>query len=397
MVVGHKMMIADRVRTGAYQKAILETVREGDTVVDLGTGTGILAFFACQAGARRVYAIERGEIIEVAKEIARANGLEKRIVFIKDVSTEVSLPEKVDVIISELIGCFALEENLLHFIPDARDRFLEPKGILIPSSIQMFLVPIEASDTYEEIDFCTGNVYGVNFLPVRETTINSSYNEWADPRGFLSSPLSINKIDFYELDGEIRLDSAISFEAKRPGTLHGLVGWFEAQLSKDIVLSTAPDKPVTHWENTFFPVRKPVVVLEGDSIEVNFRAIPEGKNIIWSWGVKVLGKNGSLARASFEHSTWRRSIFSKGSLTKQSINFSPSLNETGKIELFILSLCDGKTTVQKIAKELCEQYPQTYDRIEKALSKVNKVVKNRSLAPSEGDQKGIINKSIEVS
>lgn len=385
MILGHKMIITDKVRTGAYQKAILETVKEGDVVVDLGTGSGILAFFACQAGARRVYAIEKEEIIEVAKVIARSNGLKKRIVFIKDVSTEVILPEKVDVIVSELIGYFAIEENLLHFIPDARDRFLKAKGALIPSSIEMILAPVEAPDICKQIDFCTENVYGVNFLPVRDITINHLYVDIGpvNPKGYLSTPLSIKKIDFYKAEGEIHLDSTVSFEAKRPGTLHGLVGWFEAQLSKNIILSTAPDKPATHWKNAFFPIEKPVAVLEADTIEVNIRAIPRGKNIIWSWGCKVLGKNRSLVKANFEHSTWRSSIFSEDTLAKQSIDFSPSLNETGKIELFILSLCNGETTVQKIAEELYKQYPQTYNSIGKALSKVGKLLNKRSFAPSE--------------
>ncbi len=371
------MMITDRVRTGAYQKAILKTVKKGDVVVDLGTGSGILAFFACQAGAKRVYAIEKEEIIEVAKEIARANEFQKRIVFIKDVSTEVSLPEKVDVIVSELIGSFAIEENLLHFIPDARDRFLKQEGVLIPSSIEMFLAPVEASGIYKQIDFCTENVCGINFLPVRDITINQFYVdiEPVNPKGYLSTPLSINKIDFYKLDGEIYLDSTLSFKVKKAGTLHGLVGWFEAQLSKNIMLSTAPDKPVTHWKNIFFPVGKPVAVLEADTIEVDIKAIPRGKNIVWSWGGKILGKNRSLVRANFEHSTWRSSLFSEDTLAKHSIDFSPSLNETGKIELFILGRYNGKNTIQKIACELCEQYPETYNNLRKALIKVGKTVK----------------------
>ena len=105
--IGHKALIADAIRTTAYQKAIFETVKDGDIVVDLGTGTGILACFACQSGAKKVYAIEKKKIIELAKEVARANNLEEKIVFVGDASTEVTLPEKADVLISELIGTFA--------------------------------------------------------------------------------------------------------------------------------------------------------------------------------------------------------------------------------------------------------------------------------------------------
>lgn len=386
MVLRYKLMITDRIRTGAYQKAILETVKEGDVVVDLGTGTGILAFFACQAGARKVYAIEREEIIETAKEIARANGLEKRIIFIKDVSTEVTLPEKVDVIISEILGSFAIEENLLQFIPDVRDRFLKPKGVLIPSSVEMFLVPVEASEIYNQIDFCTENVYGVNFSPVREITINNSYIESVDPGGFLASPLTLNNIDLYKADGKTDLNSFVSFNVKRAGILHGLVGWFEAQLSKNILLSTAPYATTTHWENTFFPIEKPVTVSEANTIEVNMSAAPRDNSIIWSWRVKVLERKSNdkpLVKANFEQSTWRNSLFSKDSLEIRSIDFCPSLSESGKVELFILSHCDGKTTIQQIAEKLCKHYPQTYNNIKKAMSKVSRVMRNNSLPPSD--------------
>ena len=79
----HIRMLADNIRVEAYRRAIFKTVRKGDRVVDIGTGTGILAFFALQAGARRVYAIETGPIIEVAKKTARDNGFSDRIDFIQ--------------------------------------------------------------------------------------------------------------------------------------------------------------------------------------------------------------------------------------------------------------------------------------------------------------------------
>ena len=75
----HRMLIADRVRSDAYQRAIRALVREGDVVLDIGTGSGLLAMFACQAGASRVYAVERTSIASVARELARANGFADRI------------------------------------------------------------------------------------------------------------------------------------------------------------------------------------------------------------------------------------------------------------------------------------------------------------------------------
>ena len=108
-IFGHRRMLADRVRMTAYQKAIREIVKDGDVVADIGTGSGVLAFFAIQAGASKVFAIESNEIIEDAERLARINGLEEKVVFIHGESDQVDLPEKVDVIISEIIGEFGLE------------------------------------------------------------------------------------------------------------------------------------------------------------------------------------------------------------------------------------------------------------------------------------------------
>ena len=66
----HVSMLRDTVRTNAFREAILATVAEGDVVVDIGCGTGILSLFACQAGARRVYAIDRGPVLDVARDLA---------------------------------------------------------------------------------------------------------------------------------------------------------------------------------------------------------------------------------------------------------------------------------------------------------------------------------------
>src|SRR5216684_6176512 len=97
-------MIADRIRVDAYAKALRKVIRPGAVVVDIGTGPGIMAVLACQLGASRVYAIEPGEIIQVARTIAAANGCADKIEFFEEVSSRVTLPERADVILSDLRG-----------------------------------------------------------------------------------------------------------------------------------------------------------------------------------------------------------------------------------------------------------------------------------------------------
>jgi protein arginine N-methyltransferase 1 len=110
-------MIADRVRMNAYVQALRQAVKPNSVVLDIGTGTGIFALLACQFGARHVYAIEADDAIEVARQIAAANGYTDRIEFIQDVSTKLSLPEKADVIISDLRGVLPLFQGHILFAP----------------------------------------------------------------------------------------------------------------------------------------------------------------------------------------------------------------------------------------------------------------------------------------
>ena len=123
----HLSMLVDDVRTSSYRQAISQVVRKGDVVVDVGCGSGILAFLACWAGARHVYAIESEPVIEIAKLVAAKNGLQDRITFFNDVSFKVDLPEQADVIVSETMGTFGFEEGILGSLTDARDRFLKKR------------------------------------------------------------------------------------------------------------------------------------------------------------------------------------------------------------------------------------------------------------------------------
>src|SRR5207249_2278568 len=87
----HNDMIYDEHRVGAYRQAIEHTIRGGDVVVDVGTGTGILAFLCLQAGASRVHAIDRSPVLAWARRLAQSNGMADRIIFHEADSRDVRL------------------------------------------------------------------------------------------------------------------------------------------------------------------------------------------------------------------------------------------------------------------------------------------------------------------
>src|SRR5687767_12327163 len=107
-IAGHGAMIADTIRTDAYAEALRRVVKSGDVVLDIGTGSGIFALLACRFGARKVYAVEPGDAIDLAREIARTNGMNERIEFIRGLSTNIDLPERANVVVSDLRGTMPL-------------------------------------------------------------------------------------------------------------------------------------------------------------------------------------------------------------------------------------------------------------------------------------------------
>ena len=100
-------------------------------------------------GAHKVYAIEPGDALQVARKIAADNNYTKQIDFIQAMSTEITLPEPADVIISDLRGALPLFQQHIPTIVDARSRFLAPDGVLIPQRDTLWAAVVEAPEIYE--------------------------------------------------------------------------------------------------------------------------------------------------------------------------------------------------------------------------------------------------------
>ena len=117
-------------------------MRPGDVVLDLGTGSGVLAIAAARAGARRVYAVEASDIAEVAQRVFAANGVTDTVTLVPGWSREIELPEPADLLVAELIGNEPFEEEILETTLDARRRLLKPDARLIPHSLTLLARPL---------------------------------------------------------------------------------------------------------------------------------------------------------------------------------------------------------------------------------------------------------------
>ena len=126
-------MLHDDRRTSDYLAAIAAAVRPGDVVLDIGTGSGVLAVAAARAGARRVYAVEASDIAGVAERVFAANGVRTASRSSRGWSREIELPEPADLLVSEVIGSEPLEEEILETTLDARRRLLKPRRTADPA------------------------------------------------------------------------------------------------------------------------------------------------------------------------------------------------------------------------------------------------------------------------
>jgi protein arginine N-methyltransferase 1 len=363
-------MIADRARTGAYAEALRRAVKPGSVVLDIGTGVGIWAIMACRLGARRVYAIEVHDVIELARKIATMNGCADRIDFIQDVSTRVSLPEPADVIVAEIHGALPLFAESLVSIIDARDRFLKPDGILIPRSETVWAAVTRAEEFY---DGCLapwhGNVYGVDASAAQTLASDQQYNARVKPDDLLVAPQRWVHLDYATLDSP-NAKGDINWPVTRAGMAHGLSLWFDCDLSSGVEFSTRPGAPETVFGRAFFPWPEPVPLEINDEVTVTLQAVLVNGAYVWRWDTRVLsqGGNGRL-KVKFQQSTFH-GLQSRGALLRASAAHVPVLNEEGQIDHFILAHMSGVMPLQEIAAQVTAKFPAHFEDWRKALLKV---------------------------
>ncbi|MBA7520638.1 hypothetical protein ES705_12734 [subsurface metagenome] len=262
----HAGMLYDNERVEKYNKAIKEIIKPGDVVVDIGTGTGLLAFLCLKAGAKRVHAIERSSAIDWAKQIAAKNGLSDKIIFHNKDSRECDLPEKVNVVISELIGHIAFEEGMAESLFDAKERFLVEDGVMLPERVELKVALVEETEIYKECVECWQDIEGVDYSFMREEAIKSFYLSDLSDYDLLSEPQSFFRTNFRN-EQRMHLHNSHMFKICRPGRLNGIALWFEACLSSNVILSSGP-LAQTHWKQCFAPIATPIIVNMSDNINV---------------------------------------------------------------------------------------------------------------------------------
>lgn len=340
----HRQYLANTVRIDAFRRAIQHVVRPGFTVVDLGSGTGILGLLACEAGASRVYSIEAGPIVTVARALARANGFADRVVFIRDLSTRVELPERVDVVIADQIGHFGFEAGLWEYFADAKKRFLKPGGVMVPGAVSLVVAPVEAPEFFGWIDFWDGHPAGFDCSAARSWAAHTGYPADLPADALLAPGITALHVEMKDV-AAMPFSTQTSMEIARSGTLHGIGGWFEAELAPAILMTNAPTAADRiKRRNVYLPIERAVAVRPGDRVEIALHVDPV--ETMLSWTVEVHPVNGAIER--FNHSTLHGMLLDPVDLRRTSPRFRPVLTPRGVARRTVLELCDGQRPVQEI-------------------------------------------------
>jgi protein arginine N-methyltransferase 1 len=280
-IADHIGWLADANRMRALRSAIDATVKPGDVVIDVGTGTGVLALMACAAGARRVYAIERGPIIELARKIVAANGCRDRVEFVRGLSTAVALPERGDVLVSDLLGPFSFEVGLWEMLLDARSRLLKPGGRTVPSAIALYLAPLEGPHLRERLAFAATGPGGFDMSALGEHARNTVYHLFPEADALLTGPIEILRCELPPASWPT-VEATVTTSVTRDGLIDGVAGWFDAELSPGVNFSNAPtsDQRLDRMA-LVLPVSPPIRVRRDDTIAIEFRMLLPDRVLRW--------------------------------------------------------------------------------------------------------------------
>jgi Methyltransferase domain/Arginine methyltransferase oligomerization subdomain len=359
-------MVADRERFDGYRKAIANAVREGNAVLELGCGPGIFALMACQAGARKVYAIDSEEIVHFARELAVANGFVERMEFAQSDSRKLQLPERVDVIISDIRGLLPFYGHAIATIEDARRRFLAPGGHLIPQRDTVKASLIEADEFYSKLLFPWSQAnHGLDLSSSLSLLLNASYGSHFNSNQLLADPQAWAVLD-YSVGAQACASADLSFPVTRDGTAHGLCLWFDTELFDGIGYSSAPGVHKTIYGQVFLPWLEPVLLQQGQKVSVKLQANLVGDEYVWRWETKTCADAKNPGR-HFQQSTFQSANLASESLRRRAADFVPSLSEEGQADRWLLQAMDGKTTLQQMAQAAAQRFPSIFPRWEDAL------------------------------
>lgn len=274
----HHLLLSDRPRLDAFRRALHRTVRPGDVVVDLGAGTGILGLLALQAGAGRVYAVDPDPILRLARKLARENGVEERMRFVEEDARTATLPERADLIVSDLGGMLGMDPEMSKVVVAAR-RFLKRGGRILPQRSRVWAGLVRAPSLHRA-HVRPGAGCGVALEAVHRLAAHRVGRMAAVPGQWAAGPRPVFDFDFARDAAAFPRRSRIRFRAARSGPVHGMGLRTETRLLPGLSLESrtgSSRRPV------FLPLERPLRLERGERVEAEL-VLHDATTVEWRVG-----------------------------------------------------------------------------------------------------------------
>lgn len=291
-----RKLLGDAVRNAAFHAALKKSIVPGKSVVlDVGSGTGFLSFLAEKLGAKECWLVESGEVGALAETLAAENGM-TRCRFVHAHSRDVPLP-KADVVVSETLGNYALEEGIIDTMNGARE-YAKKGGAVIPQSLRQFVCPVVTPRLQKEIDVWDVG-YGLGMDAARTVSLQNMYVKTLKHKDLLGGGKAAkawDELDFTEQNGNVRI-AMVEWVVQKAVTVHGFALWWEATLAKGVTLSTSPLGKPTHWEQIYLPLLRPVNVPAKGTLRLGLHSDtnPDVRiRLRWAVGDQTLDTNEGL-------------------------------------------------------------------------------------------------------
>ena len=319
--------------------AVRDAVQPGDRVLDLGCGVGVLGLFALEAGAGHVTFVDETAIIEIARESMARAGFAERCSFVEGSSYDISLPERVDVILSDHLGFFGIDYDVLPMLADAKARFLAPGGRILPEKLTLFAGLLAIEDGKSQPGRWTGKGIPQAFHWVSETNASMKVGEDVPGDARMSDAATVATIDLGEAVPDL-LQFRAHVSPNRPDRISGIGGWFAADLGHGHMMTNDPAAPDRIDRSVaVFPLDAPVAVQPGDAVQISILARPEEH--VWYWTLETSGEKRSQLNLL-------QLVDQKAAGIQRSSNPSSELNARGQIRRQVLSLIDGTRSASEI-------------------------------------------------
>lgn len=369
-------MIDDARRTDPFVNALRQAIKPDSVLLDIGTGTGIFSFLACQFGAARVYAVEPDAgALEMAKRCARNIPGSERITWIRGLTTQLDLPEQADIVVGDLHGTLPFFKGNIESLVDARKRHLKPGGRLLPSRDTLHAVPAHAPHEYQRIETpWQRNAYGIDLSAAVPLLVNAwgrARAEPAPPEHLLSTSQCWGVVDYTSTETP-DLDNTLQWTIERTSLMHGLYVWFDGDLGEGFGYSNAPHLPELVYGRAFFPLEQPVQVVPGDTVRMRLSVRLFKGSHVYRWDTRITTAEGSV-KASFEQSTFKAQPASIAELRKSGADYVPTLNSDGQAAKAVLDAMTGGQSLKEIANNLLTCFPDRYKTPSQALDEVSRL------------------------